>query len=50
MTEPAICRCYLGIFPDQMAPIVRVGPDGEREPVMARLGMPGPPQYGGQPG
>jgi hypothetical protein len=23
------------IFPDQMAPIVRVGPDGEREVVMA---------------
>ena len=32
-----------------MAPIVRVGPDGERELVMARWGMPGPPQYGGQP-
>jgi putative SOS response-associated peptidase YedK len=37
------------IFPDQMAPIVRVGTDGERELVMARWGMPGPPQYGGQP-
>ena len=37
------------IFPDQMAPIVRVGADGERELVMARWGMPGPPQYGGQP-
>jgi putative SOS response-associated peptidase YedK len=37
------------IFPDQMAPIVRVGAEGERELVMARWGMPGPPQYGGQP-
>ena len=37
------------IFPDQMAPIVRVGADGERELVMARWGMPGPPQYGGAP-
>jgi putative SOS response-associated peptidase YedK len=37
------------IFPDQMAPIVRVTGDGERELVMARWGMPGPPQYGGQP-
>ena len=37
------------IFPDQMAPIVRVGADGERELVMARSGMPGPPQYSGQP-
>lgn len=40
---------FPGIFPDQMAPIVRVGPNGERELVMARWGMPGPPQYGGQP-
>ena len=30
------------VFPDQMAPIVRVGADGERELVMARWGMPGP--------
>jgi len=37
------------IFPDQLAPIVRVRGDGERELVMARWGMPGPPQYGGQP-
>ncbi len=28
------------IFPDQIAPIVRVGADGERELVMARWGMP----------
>jgi len=38
-----------GVFPDQMAPIVRAGPDGVRELVMARCGMPGPPQFGGQP-
>ena len=37
------------IFPDQMAPIVRLGVDGVRELVMARWGMPGPLQYGGQP-
>ena len=37
------------IFPDQMAPIVRVDADGERELVMARWGMPAPPQFGGQP-
>ena len=40
---------FPGIFPDQMAPIVRNGGDGERELVMARWGMPGPPQFGGQP-
>jgi putative SOS response-associated peptidase YedK len=40
---------FPGIFPDQMAPIVRRGSDGERELVMARWGMPGPPQFGGQP-
>ncbi len=38
-----------GIFPDQMAPIIRVASDGERELVKARWGMPGPPQFGGQP-
>ena len=37
------------IFPDQIAPIVRVAVGGARELVMARWGMPGPPQYGGQP-
>ena len=36
-------------FPDQMAPIIRVASDGERELVKARWGMPGPPQFGGQP-
>ena len=34
-----------GIFPDQQAPIVRVGIDGERELVMARWGMPTPPAF-----
>ena len=40
---------FPSIFPDQIAPIVRRGPDGERELVTARWGMPGPPQFGGQP-
>src|SRR5437899_1855680 len=39
---------FPAIFPDQSAPIVRVGPDGERELTMARWGMPGP-QYAGAP-
>jgi hypothetical protein len=29
------------IFPDQIAPIIRIGADGERELVSARWGMPG---------
>ncbi len=37
-----------GIFPDGVAPIIR-GADAERELVMARWGMPGPPQFGGHP-
>jgi putative SOS response-associated peptidase YedK len=40
---------FPGIFPDQLAPMVRNSVDGERELVMARWGMPGPPQFGGQP-
>ena len=36
------------VFPDQMAPIVRVA-DGERQLEMMRWGMPGPPQFGGVP-
>jgi putative SOS response-associated peptidase YedK len=40
---------FPGIFPDQMVPIVRNRAGGERELVMARWGMPGPPQFGGQP-
>jgi putative SOS response-associated peptidase YedK len=38
-----------GIFPDYAAPIVRNGPDGVRELMLARWGMPGPPQFGGAP-
>src|SRR4030081_967764 len=38
-----------GIFPDYLAPIVRNAPDGVRELVMARWGMPCPPQHAGQP-
>ena len=38
-----------GVFPDMLAPIVRVGADGLRELAMARWGMPGPPQFGGLP-
>ncbi len=38
-----------GVFPDQMAPIIRTADDGGRELVTARWGMPGPPQYGGAP-
>ncbi len=40
---------FPSVFPDQLAPIVRRGTDGERELVTARWGMPGPPQFGGQP-
>ena len=40
---------FPAIFPDQLAPIVRNGADGERELVIARWGMPGPPQFGGAP-
>jgi putative SOS response-associated peptidase YedK len=40
---------FPAIFPDQPAPIVRNSVDGERELVMARWGMPGPLQFGGQP-
>jgi putative SOS response-associated peptidase YedK len=38
---------FPAIFPDQMAPIIRNDRDGNRELVMARWGMPGPPQFGG---
>jgi putative SOS response-associated peptidase YedK len=37
---------FPGIFPDQFAPIVRGTAAGERELVMARWGMPGPPRFG----
>src|ERR1700684_4068891 len=38
-----------GVFPDYLAPIVRSAPDGVRELMLARWGMPGPPQFGGAP-
>jgi putative SOS response-associated peptidase YedK len=38
-----------GVFPDYLAPIVRNAPDGIRELMLARWGMPGPPQFGGAP-
>ncbi len=38
-----------GVFPDYPAPIVRNAPGGVRELMMARWGMPGPPQFGGAP-
>lgn len=34
-----------GIYPDMMAPIVRIGEDGQRELVKARWGMPTPPSF-----
>jgi putative SOS response-associated peptidase YedK len=34
-----------GVFPDYPAPIVRNASDGVRELMLARWGMPGPPQY-----
>jgi putative SOS response-associated peptidase YedK len=58
--QPANLPLFPGVFPDQLAPIVRNSADGravmarakpvaDRELVLARWGMPGPPQYGGQP-
>jgi putative SOS response-associated peptidase YedK len=38
-----------GVFPDYPAPIVRNAPDGVRELMLARWGMPGPSQFGGAP-
>jgi putative SOS response-associated peptidase YedK len=37
---------FSAIFPDQVAPVVRVN-DGERELTMMRWGMPNPPQFPG---
>ena len=34
------------VFPDRMAPVVRVAPDGVRELVMMRWGFPPPPHLG----
>ena len=36
------------VFPDQMAPVVRMH-EGEHQLEMMRWGMPGPPQFGGAP-
>jgi putative SOS response-associated peptidase YedK len=38
-----------GIFPDQLAPVVRTARDGERELVMMRWGFPPPPNLGSRP-
>jgi putative SOS response-associated peptidase YedK len=38
-----------GIFPDQVAPVLRAASDGARELAMLRWGMPCPPQYAGAP-
>ena len=38
---PATCR-RCGIFPDQLAPVVRTGTEGPRKIVRARWGMPSP--------
>ena len=35
--------------PDYLAPVVRNAPDGVRGLMLARWGMPGPPQFGGAP-
>jgi putative SOS response-associated peptidase YedK len=37
------------ILPDRLAPIVRNGPEGERELAMARWGMRPSPQFGDGP-
>lgn len=37
------------IFPDQMAPVIYVARDGERELTMMRWGMPPPPNFGTRP-
>jgi putative SOS response-associated peptidase YedK len=36
---------YRSIFPDKFAPVVRNAPDGKREPVNLRWGMPSPPAF-----
>ena len=37
------------VFPDQLAPVVRTGRDGERELTMMRWGFPPPPNLGTRP-
>ena len=57
--QEAICRLFAvaddragnlpllsAVFPDQMAPVVRASSCGGRELVLARWGVPGPPQAG----
>jgi putative SOS response-associated peptidase YedK len=38
-----------GIYPDQVAPVVRRAADADRELALMRWGMPGPAQFGGAP-
>jgi putative SOS response-associated peptidase YedK len=38
-----------GIFPDQLAPVVRIDPDGQRAIEMMRWGFPPPPKLGTRP-
>ncbi|MFN4091020.1 MAG: SOS response-associated peptidase [Alphaproteobacteria bacterium] len=38
-----------GIFPDGMAPVIRMAPDGARELTMMRWGFPPPPALGTRP-
>jgi putative SOS response-associated peptidase YedK len=40
---------FPAIFPDALAPVVRVAEDGQRELLTMRWSMPGPPQFGGAP-
>ena len=37
------------IFPDQLAPVIRTAPDGEREMIMMRWGFPPPPNLATRP-
>jgi putative SOS response-associated peptidase YedK len=38
-----------GIYPDQLAPVIRTARDGTREPIMMRWGFPPPPNLGTRP-
>jgi putative SOS response-associated peptidase YedK len=37
------------VYPDSLAPVVHIGPDGERDLSMMRWGFPPPPNLGGAP-
>jgi putative SOS response-associated peptidase YedK len=37
------------VYPDTMAPVIRVAPDGERELTVMRWGFPPPPNFGNAP-